>query len=63
MMDKTPEQKPDVKTSHIETKMLDKKASEIHTRQFILIADEKPWSGGQDRGPSPLEYVLTGLGA
>lgn len=62
-MDQDQEVKPDVKTSRIETRMLDKKACEIQARQFVSISDEKPWNGGQDRGPSPLEYVLTGLGA
>ncbi len=62
--DPDPTPKPDIKTSVVELRSLDEVASEIRVRHLPpLISDEKPWNGGQDRGPSPLEYVLSGLGA
>ncbi|MEM9219563.1 MAG: OsmC family protein [Cyanobacteria bacterium P01_F01_bin.150] len=32
-------------------------------RQFRLLADEPPAIGGDDTGPTPFEYILTGLGS
>jgi uncharacterized OsmC-like protein len=54
---------PDVKTTHVEVFSIDAVASRATARHFELISDEKPWNGGQDRGPSPLEYLLTSLGS
>jgi uncharacterized OsmC-like protein len=53
-----------VKTSRAHVRAIDHAASEITVRDLPLqISDEKPWNGGQNRGPSPLEYILAGLGA
>jgi uncharacterized OsmC-like protein len=58
------ENQAQVKTSKAHIKMIDHAASEIQIRDLALvISDEKPWNGGQNRGPSPLEYILAGLGA
>lgn len=35
----------------------------IEIRQFPLLADEPPDMGGDDTGPTPFEYILTGLGS
>ena len=35
----------------------------IHTGGHDLLADEPASAGGQDAGPAPYDYVLTGLGA
>ena len=49
-------------TSRVHGKMLEHNLSQIQVRELPpLLADEKPSGGGQDRGPSPLEYVLVGL--
>ena len=43
-------------------KMLTHAASEIYVRDFPpVISDEPPSRGGDDRGPSPLEYILVAL--
>ncbi len=53
-----------VKTSRAHVRAIDHAASEIQIRDLSpVISDEKPWNGGQNRGPSPLEYILAGLGA
>ena len=36
---------------------------DIEIRQFQLLADEPPDIGGDDTGPTPFEYILTGLGS
>lgn len=36
---------------------------DVTIRQFHLNADEPPSIGGDDSGPTPFEWVLTGLGA
>lgn len=37
-------------------------ASEIHIRDLEpVISDEPPSRGGENRGPSPLEYILAAL--
>jgi len=33
----------------------------VKVRQFQLTVDEPPDLGGEDRGPNPVEFVLTGL--
>ena len=35
----------------------------VHVGRHVLSADEPEASGGHDVGPSPYEYLLTGLGA
>ena len=43
-------------------KMLTHSASEIHIRDLApVISDEPPARGGENRGPSPLEYILAAL--
>jgi uncharacterized OsmC-like protein len=43
-------------------KMLTHAAAEIYVRDFApIISDEPPSRGGENRGPSPLEYVLVAL--
>lgn len=51
-----------VVTNHARGRMLSHSAAEVTVRQFPpLVSDEPPARGGQDRGPSPLEYVLVAL--
>ena len=57
------EEKQDIKKTVISVKQIDSFASQVKARHFTLISDEKPWNGGKNRGPSPLEYIMTGLGA
>jgi len=54
---------PEVVTTRVDAHMLDHAASRLQAREYAMMSDEKPWNGGQNRGPSPLEYVLMGLGA
>jgi uncharacterized OsmC-like protein len=62
MVDKNQEES--VHTSRATIKVIDHAASEIFVRDLEpVISDEKSWNGGQNRGPSPLEYILAGLGA
>jgi uncharacterized OsmC-like protein len=62
MLDKKEE--TSVRTSKAIIKALDQAGSEIQVRDLEpVISDEKPWNGGTNRGPSPLEYILAGLGA
>lgn len=43
-------------------KMLTHSASQIFVRDFPpLISDEPPSRGGENRGPTPLEYILVAL--
>ncbi len=43
-------------------KMLTHAAAEIYVRDFPpIISDEPPSRGGENRGPSPLEYILVAL--
>ena len=35
----------------------------VRTGRHVLVADEPPAVGGDDRGPGPYEYLLAGLGA
>jgi putative redox protein len=36
---------------------------DVTIRQFQLQADEPPTLGGDDAGPTPVEWLLTSLGA
>lgn len=36
---------------------------DIEIRQFQLLTDEPPDIGGDDTGPTPFEFILTGLGS
>ena len=42
-------------------RMLTNAASEIAVRDFTVVSDEPPSRGGEDRAPTPLEYVLVAL--
>lgn len=44
-------------------KMLKGTASTISVRKgmFEVVGDEPPIRGGEDRGPTPLEYIAIGL--
>jgi uncharacterized OsmC-like protein len=43
-------------------KMLTHAAAEIYVRDFPpVISDEPPSRGGENRGPTPLEYILVAL--
>lgn len=43
-------------------KMLTHTAAEIYVRDFPpVISDEPPSRGGEDRAPTPLEYILVAL--
>jgi len=43
-------------------KMLTHAAAEVYVRDFPpVISDEPPSRGGEDRAPSPLEYILIAL--
>ena len=43
-------------------KMLTHAAAEISVRDFSpVISDEPPSRGGENRGPTPLEYILVAL--
>jgi uncharacterized OsmC-like protein len=46
---------------HASGRMLTHAASEISVRDFTVVADEPPSRGGDDRAPTPLEYVLIAL--
>ncbi|MEM9002812.1 MAG: OsmC family protein [Cyanobacteria bacterium P01_F01_bin.86] len=36
---------------------------DVTIRHFYLAADEPPTLGGDDTGPTPFEWILTGLGS
>jgi uncharacterized OsmC-like protein len=43
-------------------KMLSHTAAAIRVREFPqIVSDEPPKRGGEDRGPTPLEFVLVAL--
>lgn len=43
-------------------KMLTHSAAEVFVREFpAVISDEPVARGGENRGPSPLEYILVAL--
>jgi uncharacterized OsmC-like protein len=49
-------------TNRARGKMLTHAAAEIYVRDFEpIISDEPPSRGGENRGPSPLEYILVAL--
>jgi uncharacterized OsmC-like protein len=49
-------------TNRARGKMLSHAAAEVYVRDFApLISDEPPSRGGDNRGPSPLEYILAAL--
>ena len=55
--------KPDyLVTNRASGRMLSHAAAEVQVRDFApIISDEPPSRGGENRGPSPLEYVLVAL--
>lgn len=51
-----------VVTNRARGEMLSQAAVAVHVRQFPpVISDEPPSRGGENRGPSPLEYILVAL--
>jgi len=53
---------PRVVVNRVRGRMLSPTASEITVRNLPpVISDEPASRGGEDRGPSPLEYVLAAL--
>lgn len=51
-----------VVTNRAQGRMLTYAAAEVFVREFPgLVSDEPPARGGEDRGPSPLEYILVAL--
>ena len=51
-----------VVTNQARGKMLDHAAAEMYVRSFpAIISDEPPSRGGNNSGPSPLEYILVAL--
>lgn len=43
-------------------RMLSRASAEVRVREFPpIVSDEPPARGGEDRGPTPLEYVLVAL--
>ncbi len=56
------ETRPDyVVVNRARGKMLTHAAAEVEVRHFRIVVDEPPSRGGEDRAPSPLEYVLIAL--
>jgi uncharacterized OsmC-like protein len=49
------------KTVSIEANSLQGFAVEVKARQFSLMVDQPPDSGGEDAGPTPLEYLFFSL--
>jgi uncharacterized OsmC-like protein len=51
-----------VVTNRARSKMLSHAAAEMHVRDFpAIVSDEPPSRGGNNSGPSPLEYILVAL--
>jgi hypothetical protein len=49
-------------TNRARGKMLSHAAAAIYVRDFApVVSDEPPSRGGENRGPSPLEYILAAL--
>lgn len=49
-------------TNRARGRMLTHAAAEVTVRDFpAIISDEPPSRGGENRGPSPLEYILIAL--
>ena len=59
MSDPTP---PYIVTNRAHGKMKTHAAAEVYVRDFDpVISDEPPSRGGDNMGPSPLEYILVAL--
>jgi len=53
---------PELRTSRVHGVMIDHTASQMQIRELpLVVSDEKPSGGGKNRGPSPLEFILSGL--
>lgn len=53
---------PERITSYVHGTMNDHTSTVLQVRELTpYVSDEKPSAGGQNRGASPLEYVLMGL--
>lgn len=57
------ERRPDhIVVHHVRGRMLSRTAAEISVREHApIVADEPSSRGGENRGPTPLEYVLVAL--
>jgi uncharacterized OsmC-like protein len=59
MADKQPDY---IVTNRARGRMLTHAAAEVYVRDFpAVISDEPPSRGGENRAPSPLEYILIAL--
>jgi len=59
-----PDNKPDdyTVTNRVRGKMKSHAAAEMFVRDFpAVISDEPPSRGGENSGPSPLEFILVAL--
>ena len=49
-------------TNRARGRMLSHASAEIFVRDFPpIVSDERPAAGGEDKGPTPLEFILVGL--
>ena len=56
------EEKIHLVTNRAHAKMINHAAAEVFVRDFpAVISDETPSRGGNNQGPSPLEYILIAL--
>jgi len=55
-------EEPAIREFRADTELISGYLTKAQIRQFTLDIDEKPGLGGTDKGPNPLEIVLTALG-
>ncbi len=61
-MSETPESNEYIAVNRARGRMLSPSAAEIVMRHFSpIVSDEPATRGEEDRGPSPLEYLLAAL--
>jgi putative redox protein len=52
---------PRIRTIRLESRSVDGMRNVARVRQFAVVSDEPRPMGGDDSGPTPMEYVLAGL--